>query len=68
MPNPAQIRSCRKVIGLTQAQAAELISVDRVTWAKWETGKRPMPLHTWRYWLHLAGVERLPFHRTGEPK
>jgi len=56
------IRSAREQAGLTQTEAAALIGVTRITWTRWETGTRPPPSeHLWRYWLHVAGLERLPF-------
>ena len=62
MLNSSQIRSAREQAGLTQAQAAALLGVDRVTWTRWETGALPPPsVPIWRYWLHVAGLERLPF-------
>ena len=60
-PSPADIRAARDRAGLTQQQAAELAGVDRGTWARYEIGMRPIPLPTWRYWLHIVGLERIPF-------
>lgn len=33
-----EIRAVRKMLGLTQAQAATLLDVHAITWAKWESG------------------------------
>jgi DNA-binding XRE family transcriptional regulator len=64
MPTPTDIRKARLAVGLTQAAAAALIDVQRVTWARWESGITPPPsAPTWRLWLHLAGIERIPFKR-----
>ena len=60
--NPSDIRSARQQAGLTQAQAAALLGVDRVTWTRWETGALPPPsVPLWRYWKHVAGLEPMPF-------
>lgn len=58
---PVDLRAARVRIGLTQSEAAALIGVDRVTWARWEGGTRQMSEVTWRYWCHVAGLERIPF-------
>ncbi len=43
-PTPAYIRTLREALGLTQAQLAERIGVDKMTVARWEWGKlRPRP-------------------------
>lgn len=43
LPLPSAIRAARKAAGLTQAQAAELVSVALSTWRKWEAGTHRMP-------------------------
>lgn len=58
---PETIAQTRAATGMTQAEAAALVPVDRVSWARYESGKRTMPEYLWRYWLHVAGVERLPW-------
>lgn len=60
-PSPKEIRSARERAGLTQQEAAELLGVDRVTWARYEGGTREMMPVLWAYWLHVAGLERIPF-------
>ena len=60
---PADIRAARKRAGLTQTQAANLLGVTRVTWARWESGEQAPTVHQWRYWRHVAGIERIPFRR-----
>lgn len=52
----------RRAAGLTQQQAADLMGVDRVTVARWETGSQ-MPVMARRLWSHIMGVEPLPFSR-----
>lgn len=42
---PAHLTYFRKHFSLTQAQAAQLVGVTRVTWNRWETGKSPVPAH-----------------------
>lgn len=63
MPTADEIKEAREKAGLTQAAAAALIPVDRVTWARWEGSQRTMPAYAWKYWLHVAGLVRIPFRR-----
>jgi DNA-binding transcriptional regulator YiaG len=43
-PTPGYIRALREALGMTQAQLAERIGVDKMTVARWEWGKlRPRP-------------------------
>ena len=42
-PEPHVIRSARAASGLTQAEAAQMVFVSLVTWARWEAGTCPMP-------------------------
>jgi len=58
---PLDLRADRLSLGLTQAQAAALLPVDRVTWTRWEAGTRPMHPAWYRLWRHLAGLEKIPF-------
>lgn len=51
----------RASVGLTQQACADLLGVDRVTWARWESGERQMPAYALRLWRHLAGIERIGF-------
>lgn len=64
---PAKTRAARELAGLTQTEAAGLIERPRGWWARKEMGGRGSewdpPL--WRLWLHLAGIERIPFRRRG---
>jgi transcriptional regulator with XRE-family HTH domain len=56
------IRTARDQAGLTQAQAAALLGVTRLTWLRWETGAANPPSEAqWRYFLHVTGLERIPF-------
>lgn len=65
MPTAAQIRAAREKLRLTQAQAGELLGVIRETWARYEGGTREMSEAEWRYWKHVAGLERIPFRSRG---
>ena len=48
-PSPAEIKSWREAVGLTQAQAAELIHSTGRTWEKWEQGAQRMHPGLWAY-------------------
>lgn len=63
MPTAKEISAARELAGLTQAQAAALLGVIRETWARYEGGTRAMSEAEWRYWKHVAGLERLPFRK-----
>lgn len=65
MPTAKEIAAAREQLGLTQAEAAALLGVIRVTWARYEGGTRDMTEAEWRYWKHVAGLERIPFRRRG---
>jgi hypothetical protein len=60
-PNPAEIRAGRKQAGLTQEQAAALMKWAVLRWGRKERGEVPFEQHEWKYFLHVAGLERLPF-------
>lgn len=62
-PTPDQIKSARATARLTQSEAAALLGAGQVTWARYESGARSLTAHEWRYWLHIAGLERIPFRR-----
>lgn len=50
MPSPADIRSSRLSLSLTQAQAGALIGATARTWRAWESGFRVMPGSKWELW------------------
>lgn len=54
---PAEIRSTRQRLGMTQGAAARLVGVDGRTWRRWEAGDQNMPEPVARL---LCLVERLP--------
>lgn len=60
MPTKDEIRSARIGAELTQQQAAALLGVGRVTWTRYELGTRHMTETAWLYWLHVAGIQKLP--------
>ena len=47
LPTPTLIRTTRLSLGLTQAQAGEVIGATRRTWQDWEAGRRNMPESKW---------------------
>lgn len=51
MPSPADIRASRLSLGLTQAQAGELVGVTDRAWRYWERGERVMPRGMWELWV-----------------
>ena len=61
VPSTDEIRRGREQAGLSQAAAAELLGVTRLTWTRYETGDRAMTEAAWEYWKHVAGIERIPF-------
>jgi len=42
---PAHLTAFRRAFSLTQALAAALADVSRVTWNRWEQGRVPVPAH-----------------------
>lgn len=50
MPSPADIRASRLSLGLTQAQAGELVGASARAWRAWEAGFRVMPGAKWELW------------------
>ena len=51
MPSPSTIRQLRLSLGLTQAQAANVIGATRRAWQEWEGGRRNMPGAKWELFL-----------------
>lgn len=47
IPTPSEIRAARKAAGLTQGEAAEIVHVSKIAWAKWEGGERRPLLAVW---------------------
>ena len=59
-PSPLQIRAARKVAGITQAQAAEVVhSHSYRTWQDWERGETAMPVGLWELFLLKTGQMKL---------
>lgn len=53
-PSGAQIASLRRLLRLTQAEAAEALYVHRRTWQDWERDVAPMPAVMWEYLMLVA--------------
>lgn len=51
MPSPADIRSSRLSLGLTQAQSGALVGASARAWRAWESGFRVMPGAKWELWV-----------------
>lgn len=63
-PTPEQIRSARERAGFSQLQAAKISGYgSQPRWAELETGNASMPAWRWRYFLHVAGLEAIPFNQ-----
>lgn len=60
---PSDLRKARISAGLTQTEAAALLGKQRLAWARYEAGTRSISMAEWRYWLHVAGLERIPFRK-----
>lgn len=58
-PTQKQVSSARARFGMTQHEAATILGVARVTWARYETGERVMPAVKWAYWQHIIGLHQL---------
>lgn len=61
--NPEDVRKARVSLGLTQTEAAALLGMQRLSWARYEAGTRSISEIEWRYFLHVAGIERIPFRK-----
>lgn len=78
-PDPDEVRTARERAGLTQAQAAEMVSpaqkVPYKTWAAYELpignpNRRSIPLASWELFLLLTGQHatiRAVFRESGIP-
>lgn len=60
MPTPDQIRSARATAGLSQAQAAKLVGIKRLSWSACEIGASRMSEQTWRLFLILTKQAKVP--------
>lgn len=66
-PTPAEIRAARQQAGLTQAQAAELAGYSaQPRWAELEAGRSTIDSWRWEYFLHRAGLRRMPFRTAAD--
>lgn len=61
-PTPKDIHAARVEAGLDTYDAAFKAGyTDRSQWSHVESGRRQMQPWRWAYWLHVTGVQRLPF-------
>lgn len=60
MIDGSDIRAAREAAGLTQDQAAALVHVDRVTWARWENGTRAMHPAMWELFCLKTAPQGAP--------
>lgn len=59
-PTPAEIKEVRKMSGLTQQQAAEVVHrADGARWREWEGGKYHIDLAVWELFLLKTGLRPL---------
>ena len=54
-PTPADVRSARAAVGLTQTQAAALIYKKLLAWQRYESGDRAMDAAYWELFLIKTG-------------
>ncbi len=59
-PKPADVKALRASAGITQRQAASLVSVTLRGWQHWEDGTRRMRPSTWE----LARIKLTPYPTT----
>ena len=56
-PTPAEIKAVRKLSGLTQQKAAELVHrADGARWREWEGGKYQIDMAVWELYLIKTGL------------
>ena len=59
-PTATEIKEARKLAGLTQQQAAELVHrADGARWREWEGGKYGIDLAVWELFLLKTGQRTL---------
>lgn len=64
VPTPQHLSLFRDHFKLTQAQAAALTGVSRVSWARWEKGRSSIPMHM----IHtLRGMTQLLIPDSDQP-
>lgn len=59
-PDPSEIRAARAAAGHSQAAAAAVVYVARITWQCWELGTRAMPPGLFELYLIKTGQKILP--------
>lgn len=61
-PTPLEIRSARQDAGLDITDAAYFAGYRRrEEFSRAENGHKPMPTWRWKYFLHEAGIQPMPF-------
>lgn len=63
IPTPQDVRKARLYLDISQREAGLLLGVSRVAWARYEAGDRHLTAAEWEYWLHKAGLQRIPFKK-----
>ncbi len=59
-PTPSEIKDVRKLAGLTQQLAAELVHrADGARWREWESGKYGIDLAVWELFLVKTGMRHV---------
>lgn len=59
-PAPQKVQRARKIVGMTQFQAAALLYRSTVWWQEIEYGNLEMDPALWEYWQLLATISRTP--------
>ncbi|MBB2158990.1 helix-turn-helix transcriptional regulator [Gluconacetobacter sacchari] len=54
-PTPMQIRDARRAAGMTQAEAAQVVSKTQTSWRRWEGGIHRMSPALFDYFLIETG-------------
>lgn len=58
VPSKFEIKAARERAGLTQTEAAALVSRSKPTWQRWESGKTPMDPIRWGVFLTKTKIAR----------
>ena len=69
IPDKSAIRAARKVAGLSQSGAAEIVYVSRRAWQKYEDGSNAMKLGLWELFRFKTGqLWVVPLQLAPKPK
>lgn len=55
-PTASEIKEARLTFGLSQTEAARIVSVTLRCWQYWENGKKPMSLTAWELFRIKTGL------------